>query len=64
MWGEWSPFGDCPVTCGGATQDRTRVCDSPPPEFGGLDCIGDSTTTQECGNDPCPSMYYKVLKKL
>lgn len=57
MWGEWSPFGDCPVTCGGGTQERTRVCDSPAPEFGGADCVGDSMETQECGNDPCPSKY-------
>lgn len=53
MWGEWSPFGDCSVTCGGGIQERSRVCNSPPPDFGGADCIGDSTETQDCGIDPC-----------
>lgn len=55
MWSEWSEFGECPVTCGGGTQDRTRECSNPEPANGGADCVGDAVESQECGTDPCPS---------
>ena len=54
MWSEWSEFGECPVTCGGSTQERTRTCTEPAPANGGADCVGDATESQECGTDPCP----------
>lgn len=54
MWSAWSEFGACPVTCGGGTQERTRECTNPAPEFGGADCAGDAVEGQDCGTDPCP----------
>ena len=57
-WGEWSEWDECPVSCGGADQARTRVCDNPAPEFGGDDCTIDGSTpteTQRCNENPCPS---------
>ena len=54
-WFEWSPFSDCSATCGGGIMTRNRTCDNP--EFGGNDCVGESTDTQNCGEDPCPSTY-------
>ena len=54
MWTEWSEFGACSVTCNGGTQERTRECTNPAPEFGGADCIGDAMESQVCGTDPCP----------
>ena len=62
MWSEWSEFGDCSVTCGGGTQERTRTCTNPAPEFGGDDCVGDSLETQDCGTNPCPSELHVLLK--
>merc|ERR1712154_604299 len=56
-WGEWSSWPDCPVSCGGGTQGRSRVCDSPAPEFGGDDCTVDGSSdldTQTCNENPCP----------
>ena len=58
VWGEWSAWDDCPVSCGGADQGRTRACDNPAPQFGGDDCTVDGSTnseTQRCNEDPCPS---------
>ena len=57
-WGEWSEWEECPVSCGGADQGRTRVCDNPTPQFGGDDCTVDGSTdseTQRCNENPCPS---------
>jgi len=56
-WGEWSEWDECPVSCGGADQGRTRVCDNPAPQYGGDDCTADGTTdseTQKCNENPCP----------
>merc|ERR1712140_72645 len=56
-WGDWSDWDDCPVPCGGADQSRTRVCDNPAPQFGGVDCTVDGSTdaqTQRCNENPCP----------
>ena len=57
-WGDWSEWDECPVSCGGADQGRTRVCDSPAPQFGGDDCTADGSSDSEiqrCNENPCPS---------
>merc|ERR1712061_145242 len=51
-WDEWTP---CTAECGGGDQTRSRRCDNPAPQFGGLDCVGDFTECQRCNLDPCPS---------
>ena len=51
-WDDWTP---CTAECGGGDQTRSRRCDSPAPQFGGLDCVGDFTECQRCNLDPCPS---------
>ena len=56
-WGDWHDWEDCPVSCGGANQKRTRLCDSPAPEFGG-NCTNDGSSgsqTRRCNRNPCPS---------
>ena len=58
--GGWSVFVDwseCSATCGGGTQTRTRTCINPVPAYGGSDCQGESTETQDCSNRPCPSEF-------
>ncbi|XP_061166391.1 neurogenic locus Notch protein-like [Saccostrea echinata] len=50
-WGEWS---SCSVTCGNGTQHRSRVCNDPAPNNGGLDCLGSNTERQTCNNTTCP----------
>lgn len=57
QWGPWRGWSDCSQTCGGGTRNRTRLCNNPRPEFGGLDCAGDETEIEECSSQGCPGMY-------
>ena len=63
-WGAWSEWTTCPVTCGGDTQMRTRLCDNPPPQLGAKNCTADGSSTTDirrCNEDPCPSTCGDVL---
>ncbi|XP_052084477.1 uncharacterized protein LOC127721722 [Mytilus californianus] len=55
-WGAWLNYSDCSVSCGGGTQFRQRHCDSPYPQYGGLDCEGTSIVSRLCNEDDCPGM--------
>lgn len=50
----WSAYTKCSSTCGGGTQERTRSCANPEPAHGGKECVGPTTDTRQCGEDPCP----------
>lgn len=52
VWGNWSEWSSCTVTCGPGTQERTRECT--PPRHGGKDCQGPSRESRECNERPCP----------
>ncbi|XP_058038766.1 SCO-spondin-like [Ahaetulla prasina] len=52
-WTPWSPWSDCPVTCGGSIQIRTRACINPPPRNQGLPCVGPDTQSQNCSTQSC-----------
>ena len=54
-WSDWDEWSDCPVTCGGGVQERSRTCTNPPPTFGGEMCVGESEETRSCNEDPCSS---------
>ncbi|KAH0516594.1 Thrombospondin-2, partial [Microtus ochrogaster] len=34
-WSPWSPWSACTVTCAGGIRERTRVCNSPEPQYDG-----------------------------
>lgn len=53
-WGPWSPWAICSATCGGGTRTRTRVCNSPRPQYGGKKCPGESKDTDSCNKQDCP----------
>ncbi|XP_078318954.1 uncharacterized protein LOC111119491 [Crassostrea virginica] len=56
--GGWSAFGSyshCSVSCGGGNHTRSRTCTNPASQHGGKDCVGSSTETHSCNNDPCPT---------
>ncbi|XP_041349175.1 hemicentin-1-like [Gigantopelta aegis] len=57
-FGEWSPYTECSVSCGGGAQSRTRTrtCSAPKPQYGGADCVGEAIEgdERECNTQPCP----------
>ncbi|KAM9163493.1 LOW QUALITY PROTEIN: SCO-spondin-like [Pangshura tecta] len=54
-WTPWSPWSDCPVTCGNSTHVRTRACINPPPRNNGSHCAGPEAEAQGCAARPCPA---------
>ncbi|XP_078700931.1 coadhesin-like [Branchiostoma floridae x Branchiostoma belcheri] len=52
VWGPWSDWGACSVTCGAGVERRTRGCVGP--ANGGKDCHGDREETRRCSKKPCP----------
>lgn len=54
-FGPWSKPGKCDVACGSGFQKRTRECNDPLPQFGGMPCKGDSVIFEPCETGiPCP----------
>ena len=52
-WGEWSPWSGCSSTCGGGSQSRSRLCNSPSPSEGVADCPGEYSELLECNTESC-----------
>ena len=55
IWGEWTGWSICSVTCEDGIQTRTRLCDNPPRAYGGDYCPGVDTEHKNCTMIPCPS---------
>ncbi|XP_076099012.1 SCO-spondin-like isoform X4 [Mytilus galloprovincialis] len=53
-WAEWSEWDNCTDSCGGGLQFRNRTCSDPEPQFGGIDCIGNSVDNNVCNEHECP----------
>ncbi|XP_061197855.1 SCO-spondin-like isoform X2 [Saccostrea echinata] len=54
LFGDWQSWNTCPVSCGGGIRNRTRLCDSPSPSFGGRNCIGHNVEESKCNENHCP----------
>ncbi|XP_053542916.1 hemicentin-1 isoform X1 [Ictalurus punctatus] len=53
-WASWLQWSPCSETCGKGMQTRVRLCNNPPPSFGGPPCSGADTQTQVCTERNCP----------
>ena len=52
-WGSWIKWSQCSQSCGGGTETRRRLCDSPAPAQGGTDCQGDQHQERQCNTETC-----------
>ncbi|CAH1773844.1 unnamed protein product [Owenia fusiformis] len=52
MWEEWSVWDSCTTSCGGGTQNRTRVCSGP--FYGGIECPATASEQRVCNSHHCP----------
>uniref|UniRef100_A0AAY4DX51 Thrombospondin-2 n=1 Tax=Denticeps clupeoides TaxID=299321 RepID=A0AAY4DX51_9TELE len=52
-WGPWSPWATCSATCGGGNRGRSRVCNSPRPQYGGRRCQGEARDSEACSKQDC-----------
>ncbi|KAM4552083.1 properdin-like [Odontesthes bonariensis] len=66
VWGVWSPYSSCPVTCGVGLQTSSRKCDSPAPKHGGTPCPGNGDQTKICSTKVhCPGKQgFRVSESL
>ena len=53
-WSGCTDVSDCPKPCNGSQYFRTRLCNDPPPNHGGLPCDGDYLEYQPCNTHRCP----------
>ena len=53
-FGKWSDWNSCSVSCGSGVQRRFRLCNSPPPQYGGAPCNNKTSGARICNDRPCP----------
>ena len=60
LFGDWTDWSDCSVSCGGGQRTRThsRTCTNPKPQHGGQKCTGSSkeTSAVSCNSETCPGL--------
>ncbi|KAL3870955.1 hypothetical protein ACJMK2_038980 [Sinanodonta woodiana] len=54
QWGAWSNWSECSLTCDLGVRTRTRLCDRPTPDNGGLSCFGEGLEAEPCNETTCP----------
>ena len=52
--GNWEPWQPCSLTCGNGRQERHRLCNNPPPQYGGANCAQPLVEAIDCKVIDCP----------
>ena len=52
IWGSWSTWESCSVTCGGGTEERRRTI-AQAAQYGGTECVGNYREYQSCNTNSC-----------
>ena len=60
-FGTWSNWSECSTTCGQGEHKRIRFCDSPVPDNGGRECLGNSSDYTPCNKAECPGEHLYFL---
>ncbi|VDI83382.1 Hypothetical predicted protein [Mytilus galloprovincialis] len=53
-WSEWGVWSLCSTSCGSGNRTRNRLCDNPPPSYGGEYCNGKTLDSDICNTHECP----------
>ncbi|CAG2194241.1 Hemicentin-1,Neurotrypsin,Coadhesin,Adhesion G protein-coupled receptor B3,Thrombospondin-2,Adhesion G protein-coupled receptor B2,Scavenger receptor cysteine-rich domain-containing group B protein,Mucin-like protein,Scavenger receptor cysteine-rich type 1 protein M160,Scavenger receptor cysteine-rich type 1 protein M130,A disintegrin and metalloproteinase with thrombospondin motifs adt-1,Soluble scavenger receptor cysteine-rich domain-containing protein SSC5D,Adhesion G protein-coupled receptor B1,Thrombo len=53
-WSEWGVWSLCSTSCGSGNRTRNRLCDNPPPSYGGEYCNGKTLDSDTCNTHECP----------
>ncbi|CAG2194239.1 Hemicentin-1,Neurotrypsin,Scavenger receptor cysteine-rich domain superfamily protein,Coadhesin,Adhesion G protein-coupled receptor B3,Thrombospondin-2,Thrombospondin-1,Mucin-like protein,Scavenger receptor cysteine-rich type 1 protein M160,Scavenger receptor cysteine-rich type 1 protein M130,A disintegrin and metalloproteinase with thrombospondin motifs adt-1,Adhesion G protein-coupled receptor B1,Deleted in malignant brain tumors 1 protein [Mytilus edulis] len=53
-WSEWGVWSLCSASCGTGNRTRGRLCDNPPPSYGGEYCNGNTLDSDTCNTHECP----------
>ena len=67
-WDDWTDWGECSVTCGSGSKERTRTCLAP--QHGGQETECSASSAHEVDSEPCKtnaicpceSLYLHCLK--
>ena len=60
VWGAWSSWTDCSVTCGGGTRYQIRECING--ETGDEGCMGAANVTESC-NQQVKNNFFRCISK-
>jgi len=61
-WSDWQVKGGCSKSCGGGKQTYRRTCTKPEPQYGGKNCVGAKTKTEDCNTKPCPLKFVSLRR--
>merc|ERR1711974_319166 len=53
VWSQWARWSSCSKSCGGGTKTRSRGKEMQA-KYGGKECVGSSTFTNNCNTNSCP----------
>ena len=58
-WGDWEEWSNCSKVCGNGTRtiNRSKLMRA---AYGGEDCIGNITKSENCNEHPCDGKHFDI----